>query len=48
MVVLRSVYHSEDEDEPLYSRWFQVDLNEWGYSFQQWGYSFQVARISLP
>ena len=34
MVVLRWVYHSEDEDEPLYSGWFQVDLNEWGYSLQ--------------
>ena len=34
MVVLRWVYHSKDEDEPLYSRWLQVDLNTWGYSRQ--------------
>ena len=46
MVLLCWWYHNEDE--PLYRRWFQVDLNKWGYSFQLWGYSFQVARTSLP
>ena len=48
MVWLRWWWRPSDEGEPLYSRWFQVDLNKWGYSFQQWGYSFQVARTSLP
>jgi len=31
MVVLRWWYHGEGEDEPLYSPWFQVDLNRWGH-----------------
>ena len=31
MVVLRWWYHVEGEDEPLYSPWFQVDLNRWGH-----------------
>ena len=31
-VVLRWIFHDDDEDELLYSRWFQVDLNEWGYA----------------
>ena len=33
-VVLRWMFHDDDEDELLYSRWFQVDLNEWGYALQ--------------
>jgi len=47
MVVMHWWYHSEDEDEPLYSRWFQVDLNTWGYSFQPMvpgGHSLPLTR----
>ena len=46
-VVMRWWYHSEDEDEPLCSRWFQVDLNKWGYSFQPMvpgGHSLPLTR----
>ena len=45
MVVMRWVCW---DDEPLYSRWFQVDFNEWGYSFQHWGQTMVVLRTSLP
>ena len=33
-VVQRWMFHDDDEDEPLYNRWFQMDLNEGGYALQ--------------
>ena len=46
MVVMRWWWRPSDEDEPLYSQWFLVDINKWGYSL--WDSSVQVACISLP
>ena len=46
MALMRWWWRPSDEDEPLYNQWFQVDINEWGYSL--WGSSVQVARIPLP
>ena len=46
MVVMRWVCWGEDE--PLYSRWFQVDFNKCGYSFQHWGHSLAVRAPRPP
>ena len=48
MALMRWWWRPSDGEEPLYSQWFEVDINKWGYSFLHWGSSVQVARISLP